>query len=75
MAFTSLGPEELDDPELPEFAELPEPPKAPPFPNGLFEEPEPPETFPPEPEPDGTRELPDEGANAWVFGPLPEVVA
>ena len=39
MALTSLGPEELDDPELPlpvfpELPVLPELPKAPPLPKG-----------------------------------------
>ena len=77
MAFTSLGPEEFDVPELPlpVFPELPElpkdppPPKDPPFPNGLLEEPEPPE----DPEPDGRRELPDVGLKACVLLPLLDV--
>src|ERR1700722_6238914 len=66
MASTSLGPVELDEPELP-LAELPEPPKAPPNGEPLpkwFPAPEPP------PFPEGTRELPDAGARAWVLGPL-----
>lgn len=80
MAFTSLGPEEFDDPELPlpVFPELPELPKDPPLlkgeplPKGLLEEPELPE-LPEDPELDGTRELPDVGLKACVLLPLFDV--
>ena len=79
MALTSLGPEELDDPELPlpVLPELPELPKAPPLPKGeplpkgLPEEPEPPEDLePPDPNPDGRRALPEVGLKACVLPPL-----
>src|ERR1700722_2644069 len=73
MALTSLGPEELDEPELP-LPVLPEapPPKMPPLPNGLPELPERPEEFEPpdDPEPAGKRELPDVGLKACVVPPL-----
>jgi hypothetical protein len=77
MAFTSLGPEEFDDPELPlpVFPELPEFPKDPPplkgepLPKGLLEEPERPE----DPELEGRRELPEVGLKAWVVLPLFDV--
>ena len=71
MALTSLGPEELDEPEFP-LPVLPEelPPKL--LPNGLPEKPERPDEFEPpdDPEPVGVRELPDVGLNACVLPPL-----
>src|ERR1700677_1902077 len=74
MALTSLGPEELDEPELP-LPVLPEDPPPKLLPNGLPEKPEPPEEFEPpdEPEPVGKRELPDIGLNACVLPPFPVV--
>src|SRR5580698_11358627 len=76
MAFTSLGPDELDEPELPEPV-LPEPPEEPPlkgeFPNGFALE------LPPLPEPlpecvGAWNELPDENAERFE-PPLPPQAA
>ena len=68
MALTLLGPEELDEPELPlpEFPELSElpPPNGEPLLKGFSVEP-----FPDEPEPDGRRLEPDEGAKDCALDP------
>jgi hypothetical protein len=78
MAFTSLGPEEFEDPELP-FPVLPLLPELPnafpngePLPNGLFEEPEPPDELEP-PEFEGTRAPPEVGLKACVVPALLDV--